>query len=143
MRVSIVVPDDIVVIDGVANIIDCKELRGHGIHAIQWYEDYGDIEFERHAKPNEIMHDLKMIETLVEMAKPIPSPKPPTPAELTEMHNRLLIEYPDWRRPWDERDAEMKRLFDRALQQPPILPPTPPKETETKHDTAKPKPRKK
>jgi hypothetical protein len=130
MRVSIVAPDDTVVINGVASILDCKELRAQGIHAIQWYEDHGEVEFERHAKPNEIMHDLEMIETLVGMAKPIPSPKPPTPEELTEIHNRLALEYPDWRKAWDERDAEMKRLFHRALQEPPM--PTPPKETATK-----------
>jgi hypothetical protein len=61
----------------------------------------------------------------------------------------LLIEYPDWRRPWDERDAEMKRLFDRALQplelatKPIQPPPTQPKETAEKPDKAKPKPKKK
>jgi hypothetical protein len=61
----------------------------------------------------------------------------------------LLIEYPDWRRPWDERDAEMKRLFDRALQplelvtKPIQPPPTQPNETAEKPDKAKPKPKRK
>ena len=143
MRVSVQVADDIIVVDGAVMTVDCTSLRKLRVSAIQWYGDHGEVEFDRHHKPNEHMPDFTSLQKLVEAGRHLSSPKPPTPAELTEMHNRLLIEYPDWRRPWDERDAEMKRLYDRALQQPPILPPTPPKETETKDDTAKPKPKKK
>jgi hypothetical protein len=140
-RVSIVVEDDIIVIDKKVMTVDCAPLRSNRISAIQWYGDHGEIEFERHHKPNEVLHSLEEFQSLVTAAKPIPSPKPPTPQELNETHNRLMLEHPDARRAWDQRDAEVKRLFDAAKRDPryqeppPTPPPSPPKET-----TAKPKP---
>jgi hypothetical protein len=128
MRVSIQVADDIVVIDRVAKQVDCAPLRSNRISAIQWYGDHGEIEFERHHKPNEVFHSFEEFQSLVTAAKPIPSPKPPTPQELDEMRNRFMLEHPDARQAWIERDAEIKRLFDRAAQpaQPQPRPPNTP-----------------
>ena len=43
MRVTIVPPDGVVIIDGVArNLIDLSFMSG--IHAVQWYGTWGDVE---------------------------------------------------------------------------------------------------
>ena len=138
MRVSIVTDDDSIVIDRLGKTVDCAALRNNQISAVQWYGDHGEIEFEGHRKPNEVIHSFKDFQSLVTAAKPIPSPKPPTPQEVDEAHNRYALEYPDWRRPWVERDAEVKRLFDEAARRMPqpqssMTPPQP--------ETPKPKPK--
>jgi hypothetical protein len=114
MRASVQVADDIIVIDGEPMIVDCTGLRKLGVSAIQWYGERGEIEFERHHKPNETITDMASLQTLIEAARPIPSPTPPTPQQLDEMHNRFLLEHPDWRKPWRDRDDEIKRLNERA-----------------------------
>jgi hypothetical protein len=35
----------VVLVGGIAQKIDCSELVAEGIHAIQWYNDRGEIEF--------------------------------------------------------------------------------------------------
>jgi hypothetical protein len=131
-RVSIQVEDNIAVIDKKVMMVDCTQLRSNRISALQWYGDHGEIEYQEHKKPNEVIHSFDEFQSLVTAAKPIPSPKPPTPKELEEMHNRFMLEHPDARRAWEERDAEVKRLFAEAFRraeaaqpQPPIQPPTP------------------
>jgi hypothetical protein len=115
MRVSIAAADDIIVIDKKVMTVDCTPLRANRISAIQWYDDHGEIEFERHHKPNEVFHSLEQFQSLVDGAKSIRSPKPPTPQELDEMNNRYLLEHPDARRAWIERDTEVQRLFEEAM----------------------------
>jgi hypothetical protein len=112
MRVSIQVADDICVVDRVAKRVDCTPLRNNKISAVQWYDDHGEIEFERHHKPNEVFHSFEEFQSLVTAATPIGNPKPPTPQELDETHNRFLLEHPDWRKPWDQRDAEIRARLD-------------------------------
>ena len=118
-RVSIIAEDDSIVIDRVAKMADCTKLREAKISAVQWYGDHGEIEFERHHKPNETFHSLEEFQVLVDGAKPIPSPRPPTPQELDEMQNRFMLEYPDARKAWEERDAEVRRLHDEAMKRDP------------------------
>jgi hypothetical protein len=120
-RVSIQAADDIIVIDRAVKTVDCTKLREAKISAVQWYGDHGEIEYQRHAKPNETFDSLEQFQSLVTAAKPIPSSKPPTPAELDEMNNRFMLEHPDARRAWEERDAEVKRLFDEAAKRDPRM----------------------
>lgn len=120
MRVSVQVADDIIVIDGKVKTVNCEALRKLRVSAIQWYGESGEIEFERHHKPNEIIKDAADLKALVEIAKDIQSPSPPTPAELDDMNRRYLLEHPDWRKPWDEYDAEMKRLHDEVAKRDPL-----------------------
>jgi hypothetical protein len=112
MRVSVIAADNVVVVDGKPMQVDCKSLRDLRISAIQWYDDHGEVEFDRHHKPNETMKDYASLKKLIDAAKPFPSPKAPTPAELLETHNRYMLEHPDARKAWDEYDAEQKRLAD-------------------------------
>jgi hypothetical protein len=130
MRVSIIAEDDCIVVDKVAKLVDCRELIAKEISAIQWYGDHGEIEFVGHKKPNEVFHSFEEFQSLVTAAKPIPSPKPPTPQELDEMHNRFMLEHPNARQAWDQRDAEVRRLqevaHDPGLRPPPLPAPEPP-----------------
>ena len=118
-RVSIIAEDDSIVIGRVAKMVDCTKLREAKISAVQWYGDHGEIEFERHHKSNETFHSLEEFQVLVDGAKPIPSPRPPTPQELDEMQNRFMLEYPDARKAWEERDAEVRRLHEEAMKRDP------------------------
>ena len=118
-RVSIIAEDDSIVIDRVAKMVDCTKLREAKISAVQWYGDHGEIEFERHHKPNETFHSLEEFQVLVDGAKPIPSPRPPTPQELDEMQNRFTLEYPEARKAWEERDAQVRRLQEEAMKRDP------------------------
>ena len=45
MRVTIIVDDNIVYVDGVPRTVDCSQLAKDGIHAVQWYETFGEEEF--------------------------------------------------------------------------------------------------
>lgn len=45
MRVTIVVPDNRVIIDGEGYRVDCSSLVDRDIHALQWYDDHGELEF--------------------------------------------------------------------------------------------------
>jgi hypothetical protein len=130
MRVSIQVEDDVIVVDRKVLKVDCSQLRENQISAVQWYGDQGEIEYERHHKPNEVFHSLEQFQSLVDGAKPIPSPKAPTPQELDEMNNRYLLEHPDARKAWIEREEEIRRLHEEAKkrQKPVSAIPPPPKE---------------
>jgi hypothetical protein len=44
MRVSVVIDDNFVAIDGRGFVVDCSMLDRE-LHAIQWYDDFGEIEF--------------------------------------------------------------------------------------------------
>lgn len=45
MRATIVVEDNIVLIEGEAMPVDCKALIADGIRAVQWYEVFGEVEY--------------------------------------------------------------------------------------------------
>lgn len=58
-RITIVVPDNLVIVDGVSHAIDCSSLAG--VHALQWYGTHGDVEYELvdgEKQPNEAVSDL-------------------------------------------------------------------------------------
>lgn len=115
-RVSIQAADNIIVVDRQVQTVDCSFLRSKGISAVQWYGEHGEIEFAGHVKPNERFDDLAQFKQLVEGAKPLSSPTPPTPQQADETHNRFELEYPGWRKPWEQRDAERQRLLIEGLQ---------------------------
>lgn len=61
MRVSIIVPDNLIAVDGDGYTVDCGNLEG--IHAIQWYGNSGEIEYvtdwNTRSKPaNKIIDDF-------------------------------------------------------------------------------------
>jgi hypothetical protein len=47
MRVSILVDDNVVVVDGQSQIIDCLPLIKQNIHAVQWYDTEGEVEYRK------------------------------------------------------------------------------------------------
>ena len=71
MRISILVADNSVIIDGVAHESDCSSLVGRGISALQWYGTEGEIEYAGHRKPNEQTIDLVPFREFIDRAKPL------------------------------------------------------------------------
>lgn len=45
MRATIVVDDNIVLVSGAAQRVDCSALIADNIHAIQWYDTFGEVEY--------------------------------------------------------------------------------------------------
>jgi hypothetical protein len=75
MRATIVVDDNIVLVDGKARTVDCSPLIKDGTHAVQWYDLFGEVEFRTEfdgdakvmtRKPNETITDFSPYETYVE-----------------------------------------------------------------------------
>lgn len=95
MRVTIVVDDNTVLVDGKAQTVDCSPLVAEGKHAVQWHDTYGEIEFSTSfdhelaaptRPPNEIITDFSPYQSyvdaweienakqddLIEAARPLP-----------------------------------------------------------------------
>ncbi len=71
MRVSIVVDDNLVLIEGVPCVVDCSALIPEGIHAVQWHSTFGEIEFATGVetgdrKPNERFTDMSPFQPLID-----------------------------------------------------------------------------
>ncbi|WP_028145976.1 hypothetical protein [Bradyrhizobium japonicum] len=69
MRITIVVPDNVVIVDGVKHAVDCSQFAG--IHAVQWFDTVGDIEFvydpDTRTKPlNETIHSLDQFQPVLD-----------------------------------------------------------------------------
>lgn len=45
MRVTIIAEDNMVLVDGKPQTVDCKPLVAEGKHAVQWYGAFGEVEF--------------------------------------------------------------------------------------------------
>lgn len=67
MRATIAAEDDIVTVDGQWRRVDCAPLVADGVHAVQWHDTVGEVEFrtefdaERNMptrKPNETITDF-------------------------------------------------------------------------------------
>jgi hypothetical protein len=67
MRVTIVADDNIVLVDGVPRTVDCSPLVAEGMHAVQWYDTFGEEEFRTEVdaqtyamtrKPNQTITDF-------------------------------------------------------------------------------------
>ncbi|MBR0879603.1 hypothetical protein ACVMGC_001001 [Bradyrhizobium barranii subsp. barranii] len=72
MRVSIVVPDNILVVDGTPMKSDCAELGVQDIHAVQWFDDHGEVEYGDH---NETIDDFAPFQIYVDNAGPLVPPE--------------------------------------------------------------------
>jgi hypothetical protein len=75
MRVTIVVPDNKVSVDGYPQTVDCAELAAEGKHAVQWYDTMGEVEFastfdqktmQTNRLPNEIITDFSAYQPYVD-----------------------------------------------------------------------------
>lgn len=78
MRATIVVDDNVVLVDGIPMPVDCQPLVQDNIHAVQWYGDYGEVEFksffDKTAKqvarePNEFIEDFSAFQPYVDLWK--------------------------------------------------------------------------
>lgn len=45
MRVTVIAEDNIVLVEGFGQPVDLTELYDSGIHAIQWYGTFGEVEY--------------------------------------------------------------------------------------------------
>ena len=69
MRVTIVVDDNLVIVDGEPHRVNCYELIAEDIHAVQWYHNKGEVEhrtYEKHRQPNEDIDSFKKFEKFVD-----------------------------------------------------------------------------
>lgn len=89
MRMTIVVDDNLVIIDGEGRHVDCSALAEAGQHALQWYGTWGEVEYRttmNHEKrvferlPNEIIDSLGPYEVYINQWNAVvPEPPPPGP----------------------------------------------------------------
>lgn len=45
MRVTIVVDDNLVLVQGQPETVDCSGLLSQNVHAVQWYDTWGEVEY--------------------------------------------------------------------------------------------------
>lgn len=121
MRVTIIVDDNTVHVDGVSRTVDCTPLLSDNIHAVQWNTDHGEIEFRNtvdveqgiiNRAPNEFIRDFTPYQSYVD-------------AWETENAKQELLEYTVERKrkeDWEAGQAELKR----AEENPPPPMPRPP-----------------
>jgi hypothetical protein len=72
MKLTVIVPDNLVIINGVSKIVDVSFLP-QDIHAFQWHGQYGvgEIEYKYYfltqfKKPNEIVKELGIFQQVVD-----------------------------------------------------------------------------
>lgn len=75
-RVSIIVEDGLIVVNGVELRTDTTDLVNEQKHAVQWYGDHGEVEYIDHAKPNETITDFAPYQVYVDNAKPLGHAEP-------------------------------------------------------------------
>jgi hypothetical protein len=86
MRLIVVVDDEFVSVDGEGyGKIDLDQLKQNNIHAIQWHETYGQIEY-RDTSPNLNIDSIDEFSWVIDLWNQrkyeIENPPPPTPEEL-------------------------------------------------------------
>lgn len=80
MRLTIVVPDGLVVVDGIASSPLTWDGTPVDVHALQWYGEVGNIEFVSGLKPNEQIDTLPQWASNAYAAWVVATtPKPPEP----------------------------------------------------------------
>ena len=85
MRVSIIVPDGMVVVDGVGRKVSMEDVLP-GVHAVQWNGRTGDVELSEPVHANIKIDDLSPYQFLLDRwtaaaPKPVDPPLPPTKDE--------------------------------------------------------------
>lgn len=104
MRLIIITDDRLVAIDGeFVNGVDMNSMP-EDIHAVQWYEDHGEIEF-RDGRANEAFTDFTFFEQFVQLfnARKIEIKKATPPNEFSdwdENTNEWVVN-PDKKATWD------------------------------------------
>lgn len=77
MRVSIVVPDGMVIIDGIARQVSMTGVEA-GLHAVQWYDTEGEAEYGKPDRRNVAISDLAPYQFLIaRWTAAAPTPRPP------------------------------------------------------------------
>lgn len=76
MRVSILAADNIIQNDGKTYTSDCSQLITDGISAVQWHDDWGEVEYttnlaDNTRKPNERITDFAPFQSYVDKAAPL------------------------------------------------------------------------
>jgi hypothetical protein len=75
MRVTIIADDDTVLVDGEPQKVDCSQLFRDGIHAVQWYDKIGEVEYRAEIdfdtatltrEPNATITDLSPFQSYVD-----------------------------------------------------------------------------
>jgi hypothetical protein len=71
MRVTIVVDDNKVLVEGQPETVDCSALIAPGIHAVQWYSTFGEIEYSTDLptgdrRPNQKIIDISQFQPLID-----------------------------------------------------------------------------
>lgn len=82
MRISIVIPDNVVVIDGVARQVDCSGVEPD-LHAVQWYGKHGEVEYAGAKRRNVIITDLEPYASLITQWEQWTPPPPGIPTAPT------------------------------------------------------------
>jgi hypothetical protein len=111
MRVSILVPDNTVYVDGVPAPVDCTELASD-THAVQWYDDYGEVEYVTTIDPEAMMLHKEPNGMITDF-----TPYQPYVEEWVLSHNRKVEErkkIEDEMRETAEKFAEMQRAQKEA-----------------------------
>ena len=70
MRVAILVPQNVIIIDGKGMYLDCRQLRSQGIAVVRWNKDHGDIEYAGGAKRNGSIKKFDAFKHHVDAASP-------------------------------------------------------------------------
>lgn len=87
MRVSIIVPDRMVVVDGVARQVDITGVE-KDLHAVQWTDTSGDVEYMGANRRNVAITDLTpyqfLLDRWVAAAPPAPPVAPMTKDDLLD-----------------------------------------------------------
>jgi len=79
MRVTIIPSDSVVSINGVAKQVDLSFMLPE-IHAVQWYDDHGDIEYKNpftgQMTENEAFADISRFQQAIDAWNAVPEPDP-------------------------------------------------------------------
>jgi hypothetical protein len=70
MKVSILVPQNVIIIDGKGMYLDCRPLRSQGISLVQWNKDHGDVEYAGGSRPNGWIKKFDAFKSYVDRASP-------------------------------------------------------------------------
>lgn len=137
MRVSIVAPDNMICVDNTVGLkVDCSQLVIDNIHAVQWYDDHGEIEFKSeylakekrwHQEPNKHITDFSMFQDFVDEWRLLK-------AAYDAEEKRVKEEMEEQRRVAAELEARAKVDYEKMLQffkdNPPPLDMIPPPKAE-------------
>ena len=92
MRISVIKPDTIIVVDGVARPVDLSD-QDLALHAIQWDGANGEYEYKNSTGPIQHVADFSELQPFLDRwtaAAPLPPPPPPPPSTKDEQIDQTL-----------------------------------------------------